>query len=122
MSKLPIIGFFIRGVAEINTAILNRDFERVFELLQVYSDCMENKDRKICEESRFKLEQYLRAIQRINGRTHNQTVRLRHSKASEFYFNGGREHKLKIFQTMYNGGYISKEHFRPQTRRDNFFE
>jgi len=120
--RLPLVGFYIQRIAEINHAELSDNYLDLFKLLLTVSDTFHKDDRELCKEAREQLDQYVKQIRRVNGRTYNHTIQLRSKKGAEIFNNGGREAKLLIFNTMWDKGYITKADFKPPTRKDNFFE
>jgi len=118
---LPAIGFFIQRMAKIDAFEASRNYTAMFRLLLITSDNLHKVDREKCEETRRKLEEYLKRIRSTNGRNYNHTLQLRSRIGGTIYDNGGRTAKLTIYDILWEGGYINKTSFRPATRKDTMF-
>ena len=113
------INHFVRRMELIDTLQVRRRYEEMFEWLLVTHEDFNETDQE--EEIATKLHGHIRALAKIHGRNYNQTLQLRASKGAEIFYNGGHELKKRIYKIMWNG-YINKADFRPQTRKDDFFE
>ncbi|EMR73204.1 hypothetical protein MCGE09_00041 [Thaumarchaeota archaeon SCGC AB-539-E09] len=107
------IGFFVGRMAQIDHAERARNYHLMFRLLLLTSDNLHRPDREKCEEVREILKDHVKRIEAINGRTYNHTLQLRAKNASRFYLNGGRELKTRIYDVLWENGYISKADFNP---------